>query len=713
MGTPQKFVSIMEEALLLEILKKKLAFFSGGKDRRSGLILTIPLSSDHSNVDEISVTLNYLLSIPSEKCKSRGFTVIVDGRKASWNLVKTVVLMLQNVIPAEVSLVCVVKPDDFWDKKFTHFCFWKEKNRLGFEVILVSANKLSRYIEPCQLTDEFGGHLKHNHMDWVTKRMSFEKFDRDSRMLSAEMSCIINAAKNTSQPNTALTEKGLTADPETIMENGRQLTQELQVGGEGGPREDVIGLSIEGESTASGRVSDILEALHTKHMECRELCRQQSRMLRLEDLRQKITEVVNWFEGPGTDMLKDQKGIGNSIRATHAMQQKHEEIENLYTEWFAVYVDLGQQIGSSLTSPEEDCTGELRTLQERLNEVCYRHATRLEYRQRLLHSATAFHGLVQELSQQLDGLLGLLCSDVLMADGGVAQQNLRLLEEKLQAVDGVWQGLQEQGRTLLELLAQPPAHEAWHSGDDGGQDDEPETAVHVQEILDDMALRKKRCEDMVDVRKLKLLQIIQVLKCEDDAAQAVEWLTELHEALVGRHVALGVGLAEAESLQDKHTKCHDVAQSTYEYGRELLQASVLMRKSLRYSGKVSGDALPRLTRAWKQFSTASDERSQRLQMARLFHTAADKVLEVQEGGGEGAARDCSDDDRPERDGLAEAEALGNTLLERLNMPVVYPDGTERFFGSLDELAGSADNVREKLQQLAELRTSHDRQTAIS
>lgn len=31
----------------------------------------------------------------SEKCKARGFTVIVDGRRSQWNTVKTVVLMLQ------------------------------------------------------------------------------------------------------------------------------------------------------------------------------------------------------------------------------------------------------------------------------------------------------------------------------------------------------------------------------------------------------------------------------------------------------------------------------------------------------------------------------------------------------------------------------------------------------------------------------------------
>jgi len=40
-----------------------------------------------------------------------------------------------------------------------------------FQVILVSANKLTRYIEPCQLTDEFGGSLVYDHLDWVNKRL--------------------------------------------------------------------------------------------------------------------------------------------------------------------------------------------------------------------------------------------------------------------------------------------------------------------------------------------------------------------------------------------------------------------------------------------------------------------------------------------------------------------------------------------------------------
>jgi len=38
------------------------------------------------------------------------------------------------------------------------------------------------------------------------------------------------------------------------------------------------------------------------------------------------------------------------------------------------------------------------------------------------------------LSQQLDGLLGMLCVDVAPADGASIQQTLKLLEEKLKSV---------------------------------------------------------------------------------------------------------------------------------------------------------------------------------------------------------------------------------------------------------------------------------------
>lgn len=69
-------------------------------------------------------------------------------------------------------------------------------------------------------------------------------------------------------------------------------------------------------------------------------------------------------------------------------------------------------------------------------------------------------------------------------------------------------------------------------------------------------------------------------------------------------------------------------QSTYDYGRQLLQATVVLCQSLRCTTRSSGDTLPRLNRVWKQFSVSAEDRQQRLELALSFHTAAEKVRET-------------------------------------------------------------------------------------
>ncbi|KAM4608297.1 SEC14 domain and spectrin repeat-containing protein 1 [Polymixia lowei] len=687
----------MEATTILPILKKKLAFLSGGKDRRSGLILTIPLCSDQTSMEELGSTLDYLLGIPSQKCKARGFTVIVDGRKSQWNIVKTVVLMLQNVIPAEVSLVCVVKPDEFWDKKVTHFCFWKEKDRLGFEVILVSANKLTRYIEPCQLTDEFGGSLDYDHMDWLNKRLVFEKFTKESTSLLDELS-IINDSDKTSP-----LDKDKPADwtflpsfdPETVLQTGHELLSELQQrrfigseGGGGGGQGAPAWCPMSEELLAQPQVMKLLDSLREQYTRYQELCRQRNKRTQLHEIHTKVMQVVNWFEGPGCDQLKTQWTIGDSIRTSQALQQKHEEIESQHSEWFAVYVELNQQIAALLNAGEEEEVEELRVLQQQLSDVCYRQASQLESRQNILQSAHCFHSTAQDLSQQLDSLLGSLCVDVAPADGAAIQQSLKLLEEKLKTVEGSLQALREKGQVVLEQMGNQPS---WSEDDkETPAEEAKENIQHIQAVMEDMQLRKQRCEDMVDVRRLKMLQMVQLFKCEEDASQAVDWLGELLEALLKTHLRLGDDSQETRTLLDKHRKFVDVAQSTYDYGRQLLQATVVLCQSLRCTTRSSGDTLPRLHRVWKQFSVTAEERLHRLELTLAFHTAAEKVLQEEEqAGGEEL--------------FEEVDTVGKTLLDRLTIPVIFPDGTEQYFGSPGDMASSAETIRERLLLVEERR----------
>ncbi|CAL8265754.1 unnamed protein product [Lota lota] len=204
---------------------------------------------------------------------------------------------------------------------------------------------------------------------------------------------------------------------------------------------------------------------------------------------------------------------------------------------------------------------------------------------------------------------------------------------------------------------------------------------------------------MVDVRRLKMLQMVQLFKCEEDASQAVEWLGELLEALLKTHLRLGDDSQDTSSLIDKHTKFIDVAQSTYDYGRQLLQATVVLCQSLRCATRSSGETLPRLQRVWKQFSVTADERLARLQMALCFHTAAEKVF--QEQGREEERGELEEEELEEV--FEELETVGRNLLDRLSIPVVFPDGTEQFFGTPGETASSAEAIRERLLLVEEQR----------
>lgn len=613
--------------------------------------------------------------------------MIVDGRKSQWNVVKTVVLMLQNVVPAEVSLVCVVKPDEFWDKKVTHFCFWKEKDRLGFEVILVSANKLTRYIEPCQLTEDFGGTLTYDHMDWLNKRLVFEKFTKESTSLLDELALINNGSDKGNQQER---ERSIdlnflpSVDPETVLQTGHELLSELQQRRFNGSDGGVSWSPMDDELLAQPQVMKLLDSLREQYTRYQEVCRQRSKRTQLEEIQQKVMQVVNWLEGPGSEQLRTQWGIGDSIRASQALQQKHEEIESQHSEWFAVYVELNQQIAALLNAGDEEDLVELKALQQQLSDVCYRQASQLEFRQNLLQAALEFHSVAQDLSQQLDGLLGMLCVDVAPADGASIQQTSKLLEEKLKSVDLGLQGLREKGQSLLDQISNQAS---WAYGKDVTIENK-ENVDHIQGVMEDMQLRKQRCEDMVDVRRLKMLQMVQLFKCEEDAAQAVEWLSELLDALLKTHIRLGDDAQETKVLLEKHRKFVDVAQSTYDYGRQLLQATVVLCQSLRCTSRSSGDTLPRLNRVWKQFTVTSEERVHRLETAVAFHSTAEKILQ-----------ECPDQPEAfnEMDQFDEVEAVGKSLLDRLTVPVVYPDGSEQYFGSPSDMASAAEHIREKMK----------------
>lgn len=50
-------------------------------------------------------------------------------------------------------------------------------------------------------------------------------------------------------------------------------------------------------------------------------------------------------------------------------------------------------------------------------------------------------------------------------------------------------------------------------------DDDVKIIINETEMMFCLVFLFIRCEDMVDVRRLKMLQMVQLFKCEEDAAQ--------------------------------------------------------------------------------------------------------------------------------------------------------------------------------------------------
>lgn len=71
------------------------------------------------------------------------------------------------------------------------------------------------------------------------------------------------------------------------------------------------------------------------------------------------------------------------------------------------------------------------------------------------------------------------------------------------------------GQSLLDEMSRPVKNAM-------GKDITPDYSAqikHVQKRLEDLQERKLRCDELSDVRKLKLQQILQLRTCERDAEQ--------------------------------------------------------------------------------------------------------------------------------------------------------------------------------------------------
>ncbi|KAJ8320412.1 hypothetical protein KUTeg_001999 [Tegillarca granosa] len=394
----------------------------------------------------------------------------------------------------------------------------------------------------------------------------------------------------------------------------------------------------------------------------------------------KCINVVNWILGPGEKLLASRVDIGDSYEAADELRKRHEELEIKCTDTYGQYAELRHR-ADEMMADDHSAAEDIRSLRDYMDTVCRSFASRLERRRILLITSVRFHRLSEEFSQKLDNLLELLCSEIDAENVDKAEEAIQDLQDKCDSIDAAAQQTLSDGQSLLDEMSRP-----------------------IKNAFEDLQERKMRCDELADVRKLKLQQILQLRTCERDADQAIDWIFELCDVMTFTHKNMGRSQQEVEVLQEEHKKFEATAAGTYDYGKQLLQAAIVLRRSLRFDLQPNNERAQRLEEAWKLFTQGTSERANRLTVSAMFLASADKLFDGIENllvpisqtlSGEITVpqvlqRFTPDKNQVEND-FQDTHRMGKALIDRLSLPVIIVEGNEKRYSVDDQGAGDMIN----------------------
>lgn len=174
------------------LLQEKYAFISGAQAKNGCLIITMPEHPKFGSLSERDAEriFKYLVGLArGDHLLHKGFMLVLDRRKEKWGAVKSCLTKVQKCFPAKISIVCLLKPQGFL-QKYSKPGFVTDGIIGDAKMQVVSLNSLADlegYIEKSQLTEDMGGTLDYNHIQWVQYRTAIERFQRNLQSLDDRM----------------------------------------------------------------------------------------------------------------------------------------------------------------------------------------------------------------------------------------------------------------------------------------------------------------------------------------------------------------------------------------------------------------------------------------------------------------------------------------------------------------------------------------------
>uniref|UniRef100_P97924-8 Isoform 8 of Kalirin n=1 Tax=Rattus norvegicus TaxID=10116 RepID=P97924-8 len=614
---------------VLPILKEKVAFVSGGRDKRGGPILTFPARTNHDRIrqEDLRKLVTNLASVPSEDVCKRGFTVIIDMRGSKWDLIKPLLKTLQEAFPAEIHVALIIKPDNFWQKQKTNF----GSSKFIFETSMVSVEGLTKLVDPSQLTEEFDGSLDYNHEEWIELRLSLEEFfnsavhllsrleDLQEMLARKEFPVDVEGSRRLIDEHTQLKKKVLKAPVEELDREGQRLLQCIRCS-DGFSGRNCIPGSADFQSLVP-KITSLLDKLHStrQHLHqmwhVRKLKLDQCFQLRLFE--QDAEKMFDWISHNKELFLQSHTEIGVSYQHALDLQTQH---NHFAMNSMNAYVNINRimSVASRLSEAGHYASQQIKQISTQLDQEWKSFAAALDERSTILAMSAVFHQKAEQFLSGVDAWCK-MCSE-----GGLPSemQDLELAihhhQSLYEQVTQAYTEVSQDGKALLDVLQRPLSP--------GNSESLTATAnyskaVHqVLDVVHEVLHHQRRLESIWQHRKVRLHQRLQLCVFQQDVQQVLDWIENHGEAFLSKHTGVGKSLHRARALQKRHDDFEEVAQNTYTNADKLLEAAEQLAQTGECDPEEIYKAARHLEVRIQDFVRRVEQRKLLLDMSVSFHT---------------------------------------------------------------------------------------------
>ncbi|EDV26943.1 uncharacterized protein TRIADDRAFT_54394 [Trichoplax adhaerens] len=613
---------------VLKILKEKIAFLSGGRDRSGRAIITFLARVTFVDIESerLIKLINYLASIPCQEVKVKGLTVIVDGRSVDWRGLKPLLNILEEAFLDTIAKVFVIKSDSFW--KRGKAMITQMKTELNMQVVSIS--NLVKQIDITDLTEELQGILPYCHEEWIELRLMLEEFSRKSLGVIHQMDKISDSVGNLNLPKELEAIKERKKDHLKIKqlmhnlpinefeENGQTILDLIQ-------GERPIRTSLEDFTASASRIQTLINIMHTKRQQLRDQWQKQK--LNLDQHYQlclfvkESGKVREWIKRNRDNFLMKLTDIGTSIESA----KRHKEDYHRFQESaMNVYVNVskllqqGNKLFPNMQYAKEDLLEECETLDREWKHF----AASLEERGALVRESLLFHKEYENFIRLVDKLKRACHHDRERIPQGLSTlQDLQLKHNTIQEeFKEAYNKIKRIGKDLSQLLHTPSTIVINSNMWTAASPTYNEAANHVLSLLHTVEIEKEEFERKWSSVVKKLDQKYQLCIIDEDSDRVIEWI-ELHgEMYLIKNFRIAKSLSKADMLLRKHEEFEKMCETMYNNAEKLLKTCEHLTETAECDKRAVQNLRKRLFDTVENFRKCVCKRREMIELSIVFHS---------------------------------------------------------------------------------------------